>query len=112
MRVAGDEQIHVAIAIVIAPCRAGAESTAAHSGLLCDILKFAVAQIVVEHVAVVASDKQVKLAIVIIVSHSNAHAPAKSCQTRFSGDVFEGAVWFLVVKSDHGVAALPQSFYG
>ena len=74
---AGHEQVHVAIAIVIPPSCARAETPSADSGLLSDIFKFAIAQIVVEHVAVVAGYKQVELAVVVIIGHGYSHTPAQ-----------------------------------
>src|SRR5258708_38454681 len=111
VRIASDEQVHLAITIVIAPGCAAAEPSTANRGLLGNVLEFTVPQIMVEHVAVVARDKKIELPIIIIISHSNAHAPAQPCQTRIPSNVLESAVCFLVVKGNHRVAALAQPFY-
>src|SRR5262245_18755280 len=112
MRIACHEQIHVAVTIIIAPSRARAEPSTADPGLLGDILKFAISQVMVEHVAVVAGHEKVKLAVIIVVSHSNTHTPAEAGEAGFLGNIFKIAIWLLVVKGNHGVPALAQSLYG
>src|SRR5229473_1171248 len=105
VRVAGDEEVHVAVAVVISPRRSGHEAAAADTGFFRDVLESAIAKVPIEGAAAVAADKQIELAIVIEVRDGDSHAPAKTRKTRFFSDVFEGAVRFLVVKRDHGIAA-------
>src|SRR5258707_14912941 len=50
-------------------------------------------------------DKRIDLPIVTEVRKGHPHAPAKTRKTRLFSDVLEGAVRFLMVKSDHGIAA-------
>ncbi len=68
-------------------------------------MKFAVAKVPIEGAAAVAANKQIELAVVIEVRDGDAHAPAEPREARFLSDVLEGAVCFLVVKRDHGIAA-------
>src|SRR5580700_1283260 len=111
VRIASDEQVHVAVAIIVSPGCAGTESATADAGFFSYILELATTQIVIEHVAVVSGHEQVKLTVIVVVSDRNAHAPAKSCQPRLLGNVFKFAIWLLMVKSDHGVAPVQHALY-
>ena len=89
MDVARDEQVDVAVAIVIGPGRAGAEAAAAHSGFFGYVLELAVAQVVIEHVAAKAGDVNIVEAVVVVIGHGDAHAPTFSREARGFGDVGE-----------------------
>ena len=108
VRIARDEQIHVAVAIVIAPRRTGAEPAAADSGLLGRVFESAVPQIVVQHIAAVAGHKQIQFAVVVVVGDGHAHPPTQARQTGLLGDVFKVAVRFLVIERHHRIAALAE----
>src|SRR5713101_6529785 len=110
VRVAGDEEVHVAVAVVISPRRSGHEAAAADTGFFRDVLKFAVAKVSIEGAAAVAANKQIEVAVVIEVRDGDAHAPAEPREARFLSDVLEGAIRFLMVKSDHGIAAGAVAF--
>src|SRR5262249_58906562 len=86
----------------------GAEPSTAEPSLLGNVLELAIAQVVIEHVAVVACHEQIQLAVVIVVGDGHAHSPAQPGQTGFLGDVLESPVRLLVIKSNHGIAALAQ----
>src|SRR5258708_14352477 len=73
VRIASDEQVHLAITIVIAPGCAGAEPSTANRGLLGNVLEFTVPQIMLDHVAVVPLDKKIQLPIILIISPNTAH---------------------------------------
>src|SRR4029077_13611071 len=53
MNVAGDEQINMPVAVVVAPRRAGAEPSSADSSLVGNVLKLTSAEVVIESVAAV-----------------------------------------------------------
>src|SRR5216684_7645007 len=105
VRVAGDEEVHVAVAVVISPRRSGHEAAAADTGFFRDVLKFAVAKVPIEGAAAIATNKQIELAVVIEVRDGDAHAPAEPREARFLSDVLKGAVRLLVIKRNHGIAA-------
>src|SRR5215813_8941875 len=65
MHVTGDEQIHVAVTVVVSPGCPGAEASHAYSGLFRHIFKCAVALVVVEHVAAVTGYIEVQNPVVI-----------------------------------------------
>src|SRR6202043_4030688 len=70
--IAGHEQVHVAVAIIIAPRGAGGKAgNSAKSGLLCDIFKLAVAESSIEDAVSVAGDEKVQIAIVVEIGHGN-----------------------------------------
>src|SRR6266850_2746806 len=70
--VTGDEKVHIAVTIIVAPGRAGHKAAAAHAGLVGNVFKLAIAQIVVKRVPSVAADKQVELAVVVVIGDSHA----------------------------------------
>ncbi len=76
MGVAGNEQVDVAVAVVVAPGGTGHEAAAADTGFVSDVFKLAVAEIVVQDAAGVTGDKEVELAVVVVVGDGHAHTPA------------------------------------
>ena len=110
MNIARDEKIDVAIAVVVGPCSAGAESAGTHASLLRHVFKFAVAQIVVERIAAVAGDVNILPSIVVVVSDGHAHDPAFAREASGLGDVGKvdfvmDAIGILVIERDHRIAA-------
>src|ERR1700736_1408633 len=61
------EQVDIAVAVVVAPGSASAETTTSEAGLLGYIFKFAPAQAAIEHIATIPCDEQVQLAIIIVI---------------------------------------------
>ena len=82
--VVGDEEIELAVAIVIdeGAARAPARLLACDAGLLADVGEGAVAVVVVENVLAVVGDEQVVAAIVVVVADADALAPAASASAR------------------------------
>src|SRR5579863_5667951 len=106
MDITGDEQVHVTVAIIIAPGGAGGKAgNSAKASLLSDIFKLAVTESAIEDAVSVAGDEQVQIAVVIIIGHRNAHAPPLHRESGLLGDVGKLAVGALVIKRDHQVAA-------
>ena len=54
----------------------------------------------------VVDDDEIEQAVVVIVGHGQSHAPAFAGESGRLGDVDEFAVFFLVIKRDHGLAAV------
>ena len=114
MHVARDKQIDVAIAIVVTPSRASAESAANHASFVGHVLELAVAQVVIESVAAEAGDVDILQAVVVIIGNGHSHAPTfarKSggfCDVSEFGNAAPGVaiVRLLMVERDHGIAAL------
>src|SRR5262249_57116041 len=112
MHVTGDEQIHVAVTVVVSPGCPGAEASHAYSGLFRHVFKCAVALVVVKDIAAVAGYVEVQKAVVIKIRNCHAHTPAFARQPRFFGDIGELQVGILVIQGDHGIPALAISVNG
>ena len=104
VHVSRDEQINVAVSIVVGPSRAGAESSACHACFVCDIFEFAVAQVVIQGVSAEASYVNVGETVVVVISDGHAHAPPFAGQPGGLGDVSEFEAVVLVIKRDQGIA--------
>src|SRR6266403_222147 len=81
MGIAGDEKIHVAIAVVVAPCRPGHKAAAAYASFFSDVFKFAVPETVIKVAAGAVSldgraihQQDIHTAVVITVEESHATA--------------------------------------
>ncbi len=82
-------QIEFAVAVVIEPAR-GDRPFAAFDSRLCGyIFEAAVAQIVIQHIAIYAGDEQIGTAVVIIVGRGCAHRVPDTRHARFFGDIAE-----------------------
>src|SRR5438128_2028931 len=100
----------MAVAVVIGPRCARAKSSAAHAGLLRDVLKLTIAQIVVKHVAVVAGDVYVRQSVIVIVGDGDSHAPALARESGFQRDVCELQILALTVEGYHRHSARARLF--
>src|SRR5579859_7068811 len=112
MNVAGDEQVDVAVAVVVTPGRAGAEAPAANPCFFRNVFEFAAAEVAVERVAAVSGDEEVELAVVVIVGDGDAHTPAEAREAGLLGDVLERAAGLLMIERDQGIAAFEVAFDG
>ena len=92
--VVGDEQIELAIAIVVDESAAGApaSSRARDSGLFTHIGEGAVPIVVVQNILAEVSDEQIVVAVVIVVADADALAPAGVLEPSLERDVGESAV--------------------
>jgi hypothetical protein len=59
VRAARNEEVDVAVAIVVAPSSAGAEAAAADARFFGEVLELAVPEVAIEDVAAVAGDEEV-----------------------------------------------------
>jgi len=107
-----DEQIHVAIAVVVGPGGAGAEAAHANSSLCRYIFECAVAFVAIEHVAAVAGDIKVQQSIIVKIGNRHSHAPALAGQAGFLRNIGELQVGVLVIQGYHAISALAITVHG
>ena len=101
--VAADEQIEVAVAIIVQPGGTAAPGTGGHGGAGGDIREGPVALIAIELIAAVAGDVDVEEAVVIVVAHGDTggeHAIAG--ETGFGRYIFEFPVAQVAVEGVAG----------
>ena len=84
--VVGDEEIELAVAIVVNEGAAGAPARflAGDARLFADVGEGAVAVVVVENVLAVVGDEQVVEAVVVVVADADALSPAAVANARLS----------------------------
>ena len=99
LHVVGDDQVELAVAVVIHPRRAGAELVRApHARGLGDVGECPVA-VVVEQVALPKRrDEDVVEAIVVVIADRRAHAEQRDGQSRLRGHIGERAVAIVVIE--------------
>ena len=112
MDIPRNEQINIAISIVVAPSGPGAEAPAAHARLFGHVLELAVAQVAIEGIATVTRHEEVELAVVVVIRHCHSHAPAAPRQPRFLRDVLKSAIRLLMIQRDERVATVPRPLDG
>jgi len=110
------KKIDPAVAIVISPCRAGAEAAAADSRLLGHIFELAAAQVVVKSVAPVPRDVDVLQSVVVVVRNGDTHTPTLAGEAGGLGHVrklhvIHRGIRVLMIERDHRVTALPIAIY-
>src|ERR1039458_4711009 len=100
LQVVGDEQVQVAIAVVIHEGAAGSPSYSRReqTRLFGDIGERAVSIIAVENVLAPGSGKDVVNAIVIIVCDGDAVRPTRARESGLRGDIGEGAIPVVLVQ--------------
>ncbi len=101
MNVTGDEQVKLAVAIVISPGGASGPVPESYAGGFGDIGECAVVVVVVEAILAKVADVDVRPAVVIVVADGDAEAPAVIADTGLGCDVGECAV--VVVVEESGV---------
>ena len=101
LHVARDEQIELAVVVVVEEPGARAPAAGRHAGPRGDVGERAVAVVAVERVAAVARDVEVGEAVVVVVADRHAHAVVvlrHPGQPRLLGDVGERAVGGLPIE--------------
>ena len=109
IHVVGNEEVHVAVAVVIQESAARAPAGARHRqfGLGGYVGKLPVAQIAIENVVAVVGDQHVGPTVVVIVGHADALSPAFLRDARLARHFGEVAISVVVVqlRSDVGRTA-------
>ena len=104
--VVGDEEIGVAVGVVVAEDGAGGPAfVVVEAGGFGDVGEGAVAVVAIEDDAAEAADEEVGEAVVVEVADGCAHRPAGIADAGFVGDVGEGAVVVVVVEGAAGFLA-------
>src|SRR6266403_2605552 len=107
LHVVGDDEIKLAIAIIIDPGRTGGKLIRSPKpGNRCDILKGAVAVVAEEVTLAKRGDENVVEAVVIVITDGHAQTIHRNAEARFAGHVGERAVVIVVIKLRGGGAAL------
>src|SRR5580704_2005779 len=105
--VVGDEQIQVAVLVVVDKRAAGIPAALAvarirrNPGLLGGIGEGSVAIVVPQGAITPVGDVQVVETIIIVVARANALAPASAGNAGFEGDIGKGAVPVVLVEPAH-----------
>ena len=101
MDVAGDEEVELAVAVVVSPGSTGGPVAEGYAGFGGDVGEGAVVVVMVEAVLAEVGDVEVRPAVVVVVGDGCAEAPAVVGDASFGGDVGEGSV--VVVVEEGGV---------
>jgi len=100
----GNEQIELAVVIVIEPDCSGREPRIPNTSLCGDIGESSVSQVSEEVVPVERGDIDVVMAVVIVVTNGATEAVDLSCESRFFGDVGKCAVVVIVIEGWIGMS--------
>src|SRR5262249_5837237 len=96
--VAADEQVEIAIPVIVEPGGARAPRGTRSSRRACYLGEGAIAVVMKQMAAAVGGEIQVRMAVVIIVSHRSPHPIAVDRQPDLACGVFEAAVRPLVIE--------------
>src|SRR5260221_3322835 len=115
--VVADEEVEMAVAVVVEPQRGGAESLASSEAAgLCHVYKGSFAGIAEQAVLADASDQNIREAIVVVIADGDAHAVEFDVESGGAGDIGEGAVAIISIELQRGaipfVAPPGQGIYG
>src|SRR5450755_1342853 len=102
-----DEQIRVAIVVVVAPRRADGRKDAAHTRLAGDVgegtvsvvVKQAIGNVPVEDASGVIGDEQVEISVAVVVDPGRRKTRPPCLETRLRRDIGESAVAVVVKQS-------------
>src|SRR5580692_8877059 len=100
------------VTIIVRPCGACAEAASADSGLIGDIFKLAIAQVVIERVTAVAGHVNVGASVVVVIGDRYPHAPAFANESSGLSDIAKLEAVLLMVQRDHGIPTLLISVHG
>jgi hypothetical protein len=106
MHIARNEEVDMAIAIVICPSSTSAETARTHSGPCGYILELAVAQVVIKGIAAEASYVNILQAIIVIIGDGDPHAPTLVRKSGGVSDIGEMRIAVtgcavLMIERDH-----------
>ena len=96
---AAQEQIELAVVVVVEPHRARRPSWRRQAGLVGDVREGAVAVVAIQRAAPVRGDENVGVAVVVVVGHRTAHAELfAAADAGRVGDVREGAIAVVAIQ--------------
>src|SRR6266404_2543211 len=110
--VVGDEEIEVAVAIVVHESAAGVPALAVSGDarFFADVREGAVAVVVVENVFSEVGDEEIVGAVVVVVAHAHGLPPSGMEQAGFGGDVRESAVAIVFEETVRGFLSGGKTF--
>ena len=110
--VVADEEVEVAIAIVIEESAAGVPTQLRlkQPGLGGRVGEGPIAVVVKERVLAVVADEEVVVAIVVVVAHAASLSPAAARQSRLLRDIGEGAIAIVLEEMASGFLSAGKSF--
>src|SRR6202162_859549 len=94
-----DEQIQLAVIVIVKPDRAGGPSRRAHSSFFGDVSKSAVTVIVVKNVPAVLGDVNTLETVAVIVPNRHALAVSATANSCLGGHVGECPVSIIAIQS-------------
>src|SRR5689334_6046116 len=101
IHITGDEEIKLAVVVIVKKSGAGAPSTARDSGAFGDIRERAVSVVMIERVAAVTRYINIFKAVVIVIAYRYAHIVVvlwHSSETRLFRDIGKRAIGILMIK--------------
>ncbi len=98
-QITADEEVQIAVAIVVEEAGAGGPAAAGDAGLFSDVGEGAVAVVAEQRVAAEIGDVEVWIAVVVIVAGGHAHAVVAVLHAGLFGDISEGAVAVVAVEA-------------
>src|SRR5437016_11061704 len=110
--IVGDEQIELAVAIVVDKCTAGVPALAvtAHARFLGHIGERAIAIVVIKNILAEIADEEIFEAVVVVVTNANALSPAGVGYAGLHGNVCECSVTIILEKMRRRLLALGETF--
>src|SRR5579884_3802655 len=94
-----DPEVQFAVAIEIEPARRYGPFSAFDARLLRGVFETAVAEIVIEDVAVHTCDEEIGVAVVIVIAYRGAHGIAFADDSGFGGYIAEFQIAFVVIEA-------------
>ena len=95
---AADEEIELAIVVVVEPDGATTPAGRRHAGLVRHVGESAIAIVVIENAARVLGHVQVGQAIAVVVAHRHPHPVGAAAHTGLRGDVAEGPIPVVAIE--------------
>ena len=94
-----DDQVQLAVAVVVEERRGDGPVEIVQPGFLCDVAEGAVAIVEEEFDAAVAAHQHIGQAVVVDVADGDAGVVAGDAQAGADGDIAKVSVWLLMVKA-------------
>ena len=101
LEVIGDEQIQMAVVIIVQERAAGVvpHPILCQAGLGRDVLEAAPSPVAIQHVRAPVGDKQIRVAVIVEIARADALPPTSMFQAHFLGDIREFAISQIVVQT-------------